>query len=163
MGGKPDTIDPATIAGSIATVRSSKSINFLGKHAVDFNEPTYLVFLKRKAVPDASNAIRFKAYDASTKLLIGQVYFSIGDGSVVTQKERLGKNPAKEKAAAKYDFKSGRDLLDMAKAAGLTIADVQLANERCWRSEGTPRRLCDCHHAHAAFRPGIAGRALAPR
>jgi L-serine dehydratase len=135
LGEKPDTVDPAAIAGLISAVRKSKSIKLLGKHVVAFNEPTDLVFLRGKTLPGASNAIRMKSYGADGKVLAEQIYFSIGGGFVVTQEELLGKKLAKEKAAAKYDFKSAAELLRMAHAADLTIANVMLANERCWRSE----------------------------
>ena len=135
LGEKPDTVDPALIAGLISAVRESRSIKLLGKHAVAFNEPTDLVFLRGQTLPGASNAIRMKAFGADGKVLAEQVYFSIGGGFVVTQEELAGKKPAKEKAAAKYDFTSGEELLRMAHAADLTIANVMMANERCWRSE----------------------------
>jgi L-serine dehydratase len=135
LGEKPDTVDPAAIADLTAVVRNGKSIKLLGKHAVGFNEPTDLLFLRGQTLPGASNAIRMKAYGADGTVLAEQVYFSIGGGFVVTQEELLGKKLAKEKAPAKYDFKSGEELLHMAHAADLTIANVQLANERCWRSD----------------------------
>ena len=135
LGEKPDTVDPSKIGAMIATVRDGKSINLLGKHAVAFNEPTDLVFLRGQTLPGASNAIRMKAYGARGTVLVEQVYFSIGGGFVVTQEELLGKKLATQKAPAKYDFKSGEELAAMAKAADLTIAKVQLANERCWRSD----------------------------
>jgi L-serine dehydratase len=135
LGEKPDTVDPAAIADMIAAVRKDKSLNLLGKHAVAFNEPTDLVFLKGQTLPGASNAIRMKAYGADGKVLVEQVYFSIGGGFVVTQEELLGKKLAIEKAPAKYDFRFAEELLRMAKAAKLTIANVQLANERCWRGD----------------------------
>lgn len=165
MGKKPDTVDPATIADLVAVVRSGKSIDLLGKHPVAFNEPIDLVFLKGQTLPGASNAIRFKAYDTGSTVLIEQVYFSIGGGFVVTQEELLGKKTAIEKAKAKYDFTSAQELLQMAKAAELTIANVQLANERCWRSDTeitaglrlllkTMRDAVEAGKAHEGILPG---------
>jgi len=165
MGEKPDTVDPAKIAGLVADVRISKSIKLLGSHAVAFNEPEDLVFLKGKTLPGASNAIRFKAYDSDGKVLVEQVYFSIGGGFVVTQEELLGKALAKQKAPAKYDFKSGEELLQMAKAANLTITGIQMANERCWRSDAeitaglrlilkTMRDAVEAGKAHEGVLPG---------
>ena len=135
LGKKPDTVDPAAIADLIASVRSEKSINILGKHKVAFNEPTDLVFLKGKTLPGASCGISMKAFDAGGKSLVEQIYFSIGGGFVVTQEELAGKQLATQKAPAKYDFISADQLLKMATADKLTIAQVQMANELCWRSE----------------------------
>ena len=76
-----------------------------------------------------------KAYGADGKTLVEQVYFSIGGGFVVTQEELAGKSLATQKAPAKYDFISADQLLKMASADKLTIAQAQMANELCWRSE----------------------------
>jgi L-serine dehydratase len=135
LGEKPETVDPSAIAGMISAVRTTKSIKLLGKYAVEFNEATDLVFRRGQTLPGASNAIRMRPYGADGNMLGEQVYFSIGGGFVVTQEELLSKKLEKEKAPAKYDFKSAAELVNMAQAAGLTIADVMLANERCWRSE----------------------------
>ncbi len=134
MGKKPDTVDPEAIAGLVAQVRSDKSLPLLGTHKVVFNEPTDLVFLKGQTLPGASCGISMKAYDADGKVLVAQIYFSIGGGFVVTQEELAGKALATQKAPAKYDFISADQLLKMAKKEKLTIAEIQMANELCWRS-----------------------------
>ena len=135
MGKKPDTVDPASIADLIANVRSEKSLNILGKHKVAFNEPQDLVFLKGETLPGASCGIRFKAFDSAGAVLLEQIYFSIGGGFVVTQEELAGKQLSNQKAAAKYDFTSADQLLKIASAEKLSIAQVQMANELRWKSE----------------------------
>ena len=135
MGKKPDTVDPDAIAGLIETVRGDKALSLLGKHKVAFNEPTDLVFLRGETLPGASCGISMQAYDGAGKVLVAQIYFSIGGGFVVTQEELAGKALVTQKAPAKYDFISAEQLLKMASDGKMSIADIQMANELCWRSE----------------------------
>ncbi|MGD0475190.1 MAG: L-serine ammonia-lyase [Candidatus Velthaea sp.] len=165
MGEKPDTVDPAAIGELIAAVQTRKSIKLLGKYAVAFDEPVDLVFWRGKTLPGASNAIRFTSYGVDRTVLAEQVYFSIGGGFVVTEQELLGKQLAKQRAAATYDFASAAELLVMADTAGLSIANLMLANERCWRSDAeitaglrliltTMRGSIDAGKTHEGVLPG---------
>ena len=53
-GEAPDTVDPAAIEQSIATIRSTQSLSLLGRHAISFREPEHLLFHRDQMYPIAA-------------------------------------------------------------------------------------------------------------
>jgi L-serine dehydratase len=139
MGHQPDAIDPATIDALIAAARRTKSIDLLGTHRIAFDESTDLLFRRGETLPGASCGLRMKAFADDGKVLVEQVYFSIGGGFVVTREELHAKMLASQKAPARFDFVSAAQLLESARDAKLSIAEIQMANELCWRGEADIR------------------------
>ncbi|WP_336660760.1 L-serine ammonia-lyase [Leucobacter sp. USHLN153] len=84
-----------------------------------------------------TNGMRFAARDAAGETIAYETYFSIGGGFIVREGDEAG---AGEEAAAEagppYPFTTAAELLAHANAAGLSIAEVMLANERAARDEG---------------------------
>ncbi len=134
MGDAPDTIDPETIESRLTAMRRSQSISLLGKHTVRFVEKEHVVFYRREAMAEHPNGMKFHAFDANGNLLREGRYLSVGGGFVVT----AGAANTQVLAAHEqlpYDFTSGRDLLEMCRDSGKSIAQLMLANEQVWRSE----------------------------
>jgi L-serine dehydratase len=83
--------------------------------------------------------MRFTAFDATGAVLREKIYYSVGGGFVVNA-DVLGKDHIVEDATVlKYPFKSGDELLLQCKAHQLSIAELMLANETRWRTEGDIR------------------------
>ncbi len=72
------------------------------------------------------------AYDSDERLLLKRIYYSIGGGFVVTDTElEAMRNSAKNHVTEKvpYPFATAKQMLDMARGSGLSIAAMKRANE----------------------------------
>jgi len=134
MGDAPDTVDPATIADRLAKLRCEKVLSILGKHDVPFIEKENVVFYRREAMAEHPNGMKFHAFDgAGNKLREGR-YLSVGGGFVVT----AGASNAQVLAAhdqLPYPFRTGKELLEMCRESGKTIAQLMWENEKVWHKE----------------------------
>ncbi len=64
-----------------------------------------------------------------------EIYYSIGGGFIVTA-EQYGREQSQVKLP--YPFKSASELWEHCKQQELSIKDIMLANEQCWR---TPQEI----------------------
>ncbi|PHQ70185.1 MAG: L-serine ammonia-lyase [Sneathiella sp.] len=67
--------------------------------------------------------------------MLAREYFSVGGGYVVARNEGDRAETSGHNVQLPYPFTSADELLAMGKDAGLTIAEIMLANETCWRDE----------------------------
>jgi len=134
MGQAPDTVDPGAIAGLLQAVRAGKSLPLLGHFAVPFVEKEHILFYRREAMAEHPNGMKFHAFDADGNSLREARYLSVGGGFVVTA------GAANSQVIAAHDqlpfpFRTGRELLEMCRAEGYTVAQLMLRNELTWRSQ----------------------------
>ncbi|HVH32718.1 MAG TPA: L-serine ammonia-lyase [Tahibacter sp.] len=135
----PDRIDPDVIEGKLARIRAGKRLRLLGRHEIDFDEKRDLVFNKRQKLPYHSNGMRFTAYGDNDEVLATRDYYSVGGGFVVNHDEAAEDRIVPDMTPLPYPFHSGDELLRQCEEAGLSIAQVMLANEKAWRSEAQIR------------------------
>ncbi len=143
LGEDAATVDPSAVEAKLAEVAAAGALPLLGRRSVPFRAETGLVFHRDTMLPPGSrtehpNGIRFEAHDGSGALLLAQTYFSIGGGFVVLDGEEPG--IANAAVATPYPFRSAAELLSLAEAAHLTIAEVIFANESMLRSPGEIRK-----------------------
>jgi L-serine dehydratase len=131
----PDRIDPDIIEEKLSRIRSTKRINLLGKHEIDFDEKVDLIFNKRQKLPYHSNGMRFAAFDAEGNELASRDYYSVGGGFVVNHDEAADDRIVADTTVVPYPFNSGDELLAQCEKSGLSIAQVILGNEQVWRPE----------------------------
>ena len=134
MGEAPDTVDPAAIAGMIASVRASRQLPLLGRYPVAFVEKEHMLFYRREAMAEHPNGMKFHAFDAEGERLREARYLSVGGGFVVT----AGASNSQVIAAhdqLPYPFRMGRELLSMCRDSGLSVAQLMMKNELTWRDE----------------------------
>jgi L-serine dehydratase len=134
MGDAPDTIDPETIEARLAELRQSQSLRLLGSHSVRFVEKEHVVFYRREAMAEHPNGMKFHAYDADGKHVREGRYLSVGGGFVVTA-GAPNTQVLEAHTQLPFDFTSGRELLEMCRANGMSIAQLIWANERVWRTD----------------------------
>jgi len=133
MGQAPDTVDPGAIAGLLQAVRVARSLPLLGHFAVPFIEKEHILFYRREALAEHPNGMKFHAFDADGNSLREARYLSVGGGFVVTA------GAANSQVIAAHDqlpfpFRTGRELLEMCRAEGYTVAQLMMRNELTWRS-----------------------------
>jgi L-serine dehydratase len=138
-GHMPNAIDPDIIPAALERIRGERTIRVAGHHAVPFDEKRDLVMNKRQKLPFHTNGMRFTAYDATGEVLATRDYYSVGGGFVVNQDEAAEDRIVADTTPVPHPFASGDELLQRCADTGLTIAQLMMANETCWRSEDEVR------------------------
>jgi L-serine dehydratase len=141
MGEAPDTVDPAGVEARIAEVRETSRLRLGGRVEIGFHEAgagdeSDLRFHRDQMYPEAGvvshpNGMRFTALDATGAMLASAVFYSVGGGFIVSEAERVAdaSGSAGAKRVVPYPFGSAAELLRIAEARGLTVAEVVMANE----------------------------------
>ncbi|MGI4981736.1 MAG: L-serine ammonia-lyase [Janthinobacterium lividum] len=148
MGEAPDTVDATSIDARLQDVIRIRRLALLGRHAIGFTPREHIGFY-RQALPAHPNALTLSARDAAGAVVRETTYLSVGGGFVVplaagdagdaggavdsdgTSALPLPPPPP----AAPFPFRSGAQMLDMAQASGLSIAQMMRANERVMRGD----------------------------
>ncbi|MFD2653567.1 L-serine ammonia-lyase [Brucella rhizosphaerae] len=137
-GFTPDSIDPDIMDSEVEKVSRAQTVQPAGHPVYQFDPKTDLVLDRKTPLPGHANGMAFEAYDRSDRLLLRRVYFSIGGGFVVTAEElsrvQTSGGKQEEKADVPYPFNNAAEMLEMARASGLSIADMKRANEECHMS-----------------------------
>ncbi len=143
FGDTPDAVDPATVKPRLAEVQRSGQLPLLGRHPIAFQRARDIAFLGDQTLPEHPNAMRFTALDAEGAVLAERSYFSVGGGFVIEGGTAAAAGDAgavaSEDRAWPYPFRSGDELMAQARAHGLTIAQLMMANECIWRPEAEVR------------------------
>ncbi|MGG7518674.1 L-serine ammonia-lyase [Allorhizobium undicola] len=130
----PDTVDPDGMDATVERVMKSGEVCPPGHPAYRFQPATDLVLDKKTPLPGHANGMRFSALDADGRVILSRIYYSIGGGFVVTDTEleaMQARKKAEQTASVKipYPFSTARQMLAMASASGLSIAQMKRANE----------------------------------
>ena len=139
-GATPEKVDPDSVDGLIAHIRDARELTLSGGPTIPFHEDADLLFLRKEALPQHPNGMRFAAFDAAGTPLHEYTCFSIGGGFVVDERDAAQDLLSQDATALPYPFRSGDELLRLAKETGLSVSDMTLANEQSWRSEAEIRR-----------------------
>lgn len=128
----PVTVDPDTSDAIVATVASDKRIAPPGHPTYRFDPAQDLVLDKKTPLLGHANGMAFYAYDASDRVLLKRIYYSIGGGFVVSDEElqRMKTRSATPQGkSVPYPFANAVQMLAMANRSGLSIAEMKRANE----------------------------------
>lgn len=132
VGEMPHKVDPDRMDEIIAEVERTGHVAPPGHPSYEFQPKSDLIFDKKQPLPGHANGMSFSAFDRDGRLLLKRIYYSIGGGFVVTDTElEAMRTPRKSAGDARipYPFASARQMLDMARGSGLTIAQMKRANE----------------------------------
>jgi len=141
-GHEPDSVDVEQVESYLSAIRAGDLL-LLGRQRIAFDEARDLTFFRRQSLPLHANGMRFSAFDAEGALLVEKVFYSVGGGFVVS--EEVLADGSKQKVIAPdatvlpYPFKTGDELLVLAKRFGLSIAEIMRRNESHWRPEADTR------------------------
>ena len=133
-GFAPASLDPDDGVAALARIEASGRLALGGSGpAIAFDAGRDIVWLGRERKPQHPNALKFTAFDALGEAVLERTYFSIG-GGFVRDEDEIGRNePGEAGPELPHDYDSAADLLARAEAAGLTIAELMLQNERARR------------------------------
>lgn len=132
-GNEPATIDPTLIESTLAEIRSAKVIRLGGKQSIPFDEAGDLLFRRDTMFPPNAktqhpNGLRLTAVGEGRDVIEERTFFSIGGGFIVEDGVDASVLAGAE-VALPYPFKSAAELLETARAHGLKIHQVMMANE----------------------------------
>jgi L-serine dehydratase len=132
-GNEPASIDPAVIESTVAEIRATKRLKLAGERSVEFDETRDLLFRRETMFPPESktqhpNGLRLTALDAGGNAIEERTFFSIGGGFIVEDGAEAAR-AAGDEVTLPYPFKSAAELLESARAHGLKIHEVMMANE----------------------------------
>ncbi len=134
-GETPEGVEPDSVAPRIDAIRTAKQLQLQGGATILFDEAKHLLFLRKESLPHHPNGMRFAARNASGQVLLERVYYSIGGGFVVDESVASEDRLSSDETCLPFHYRSGNDLLRMAKESGFSVSQMTLANERSWRSE----------------------------
>ncbi len=137
-GERPEEVDTDAVPARVEAITREGSLRLLGEREVAFRPAEAIVMHRRQALPRHPNGMRFTAAGPSMPDGFTRVYYSVGGGFVVNERDAEG-SIVPERARAPYEFKTGAELLDLSNQHGLTIATLVLENEKAWRSEAEIR------------------------
>lgn len=131
-GLRPDTIDLDQAEVILRQTAETRVIKPDGHPEYRFDPAIDLVLDKKTPLPGHANGMAFVALDDAGRQLLRIAYFSVGGGFVVSADELLAKNSSSAKRTGPkvpFPFKTAAEMLKMAKASGLSIADMKRQNE----------------------------------
>ncbi len=134
-GDSPRTVDVETADDRVETIKSSGRISLLGEREIAFSYDDDMVLHRRKALPYHANGMTLWAYDAEGAEVLTKTYYSVGGGFVVDEDAVGADRIVLDDTVLKYPFRTGDELLRLAKETGLSISALMLENERAWRDE----------------------------
>lgn len=132
-GSRPDRVDPAVVPRRAAAIQDEGALDIAGAHRIGFDTGTDLLYHRRKSLPFHPNGLRFTALDADGDVALERTYYSVGGGFVVNEQVAGANRIVEDATPLPYAFDSGGELLDHCRRAGLSIADLMLANESKWK------------------------------
>ncbi|WP_121700879.1 L-serine ammonia-lyase [Streptomyces sp. E5N298] len=134
-GDSPRTVDVETADERVETIRTSGRLRLLAEHEIAFSYDDDMVLHRRKALPYHANGMTLWAYDAEGTEVLTKTYYSVGGGFVVDEDAVGADRIVLDDTVLKYPFRTGDELLRLAKETGLSISALMLENERAWRDE----------------------------
>lgn len=133
MGFVPATLDPDAADAAFQGLQAAHRMRLGGEVEIAFDPARDVIWLGQERLAPHPNALTFRAYDATGKELEKRSYFSVGGGFVLDEFEIARNALDAPGAALPFPFTSGAELLEMAAGAGLSIAQLMLANETALR------------------------------
>ncbi|MDF3289303.1 MULTISPECIES: L-serine ammonia-lyase [Streptomyces] len=138
-GDAPRTVDVDTADDRVERIRTSGRLRLLDAQEIDFDFDRDLILHRRRSLPYHANGMTLFAYDAEGAPLLEKTYYSVGGGFVVDE-DAVGEDRIKlDDTVLKYPFRTGDELLRMARETGLSIPALMLENEKAWRTEAEIR------------------------
>ena len=136
-GQDPETIDPDACTGLVEEIVTGGRLPLDGRHEIAFDRQADLTLHMRESLPGHPNGMRLTAYDDAGEQLHTRDYYSVGGGFVVTSDELEAELDATKDVnraddgdtGEPYPFSTGAELAAHCHEAGLSIAELMLANE----------------------------------
>ncbi|MEO6135534.1 MAG: L-serine ammonia-lyase [Ginsengibacter sp.] len=131
-GDDPVTFDVEQIDPKINGINNAKKLLLGGQFPIDFDPEQDIEFLMNESLPYHPNALTFLAV-LDNEEHFAETYYSIGGGFV--KKEGEDEVSVSESTILTFPINNAEDLLHWCRKTGLSISEVVMENENCWRAE----------------------------
>ncbi len=138
-GATPEGVDIDAVPALLERIRAAHSLRLPEGPEIGFNEPADLVFHRLESLPAHPNGLMFLARDAAGNELLSKTYYSVGGGFVVGGQDAAEDRLTATEFQLPYPYRLGNDLLQLAQESGLSVSEMTLRNEACWRPEAETR------------------------
>ena len=125
----PDTFDAEAAETALRDLKASCTLQPEGLPKLRFDPTKDLRFDYDKTLPGHANGMVLEALDAQGDVVLQETYYSIGGGFVLTEAELAQGRDTDDGPTVPYPFKTGAEMLEMAKSSGKSIAQMKRANE----------------------------------
>ncbi len=138
-GTVPAHAEPEQVRQQMEQARARGTVRLLQEHQVRLQPDEQIHAHRGERIGDYSNGMRFSAIDSHGAVLDRASYFSIG-GGFICDDTGLPVPPLPPRPTLPYGFTSGSELLALAAAHDLSIADIVAANEQVLSPRADIRR-----------------------
>jgi L-serine dehydratase len=132
-------VDVEAIPARLEKIRRERRIRLGGAREIAFVETENVHWHRTRVLPVHSNGMCFVARGNSNTPLTEAVYYSVGGGFVISETEAASGQLARSGPALPFPYRSGDDLLRLARESGLSVSEMTLRNENQWRPEADTR------------------------
>ena len=136
-GFRPEDYDAEKAEAALAAITATGRVTPPGLGEMAFDPAADLRFDYGPALPGHANGMILMATDAQGDVILQETYYSIGGGFVLTAAEQAGIDDAalSERSPVPFPFRSAAEMLEMAAASGLSVAEMKRRNERAFRTD----------------------------
>ena len=131
----PVTCPVEDISGLMVAIADSKSILLGGSQAIPFDPGKDIIFLSKESLPFHPNALSFLVTFEDGQH-ISSTWYSIGGGFVLQENAQ---HSQKGQVQLPFPIDKAEDLLHWCRKTGLSIHEIVMENELCWRPEQATR------------------------
>ncbi len=139
-GEVPESVDVDAVPARLQQIRADQTLRLAEGVEIGFTESTDLLYHRKESLPAHPNGLRFVARDAAGNELLEKIYYSVGGGFVVGQRTADEDHLTYTDVQRPFPYRSGDDLLRLAQTSGVSVSEMTLRNETCWRSEQETRQ-----------------------
>ena len=126
MGLEADEINPEH--AYMLAIERDKTLQADHEKVIPFDMDKDIIFKKDIFLPEHSNGMTFKSFDANDNLLLEETYFSVGGGTIA-RKDEISKRIEREPYNVPYNFDSCAELIELCQKNNMSIAELVMANE----------------------------------
>ena len=128
-GFAPERFDADRAEAALARIRAHCQVTPDGLGPLRLDPERDILFDYDRALPGHANGMQLMATDAQGDVILRETYYSVGGGFVLTEAELAAGRDSAEGPPVPYPFKTAAEMLEMARASGLSIAAMKRANE----------------------------------
>ncbi len=139
-GYTPEDVIPEEVGPRAHKITEESQLHLPQVATLSFDVSKDLLFHYEETLPAHANGMRFSAFDAAGKIILTQIYYSIGGGFILLDEEMQHQTHVEDKQP--YPFNTAAELLAHCEKNKLTIAELMLANESALRNEAAVKERC---------------------
>lgn len=136
MGAEPNTLEPECASLSVDGVEKTGRLPLLGERFIAFDVARDISYRGHVVLRQHPNGVALIALAGDGQALFEKTYFSIGGGAIRSEQEfETNEATVSPRQAHRHPFASANELLDIGQRTGLSMAEIMLENEACWRPQ----------------------------